>query len=113
MASSCLLPLSLGVVYVVLIASHIGDSGGGFGSLDAVSRLFQNQYLLLAGWIHYLAFDLMVGCWEWRDARLAGISHLFVAPCLLLTFLLGPAGLLLYTLVRWTLKREFTAPSLR
>ena len=80
MASSCLPPLSFVVVYVVLIASHIGDSGGGFGSLDAVSRLFQNPYLLLAGWIHYLAFDLKVGCWEWRDARLAGISHLFVAP---------------------------------
>ena len=32
-----------------------------------------NPWLLLAGWIHYLAFDLLVGSWEARDARERGI----------------------------------------
>ena len=50
-------------------------------------------WLLLAGWIHYLAFDLLVGSWEARDARGRGISHVFVVPCLILTFLFGPAGM--------------------
>ena len=56
--------------------------------------------MLLAGWIHYLAFDLLIGSWEVRDARELGIPHLFVVPCLFLTFMFGPAGWLLYRGVR-------------
>jgi len=61
---------------------------------------------LLAGWVHYLAFDLFVGSWEARDALSHRIPHLAVIPCLLLTFLFGPAGLLLYLLLRFTLRRQ-------
>ena len=65
-----------------------------------MATLFANPWLLLAGWIHYLAFDLFVGSWEVRDARERGIPHLLVVPCLVMTFLFGPAGWLLYALVR-------------
>jgi len=101
------LPLTLAVVYLVLVATHFGDSEGGFGSLAEVSRLFQNPHNLLAGWIHYLAFDLFIGSWEVRDAQRIGIHHLLVVPCLILTFLLGPVGLLLYFALRFALKRKF------
>ncbi len=101
------LPLTLAVVYLVLVATHFGDSEGGFGSLAEVSRLFQNPHNLLAGWIHYLAFDLFIGSWEMRDAQRVGIHHLLVVPCLILTFLLGPVGLLLYFVLRFALKRKF------
>lgn len=101
------LPLTLAVVYLVLVATHFGDSEGGFGSLAEVSRLFQNPHNLLAGWIHYLAFDLFIGSWEVRDAQRVGIHHLLVVPCLILTFLLGPVGLLLYFALRFALKRKF------
>jgi hypothetical protein len=62
--------------------------------------------VLLAGWIHYLAFDLFVGSWEVRDAQRVGIHHLFVVPCLVLTVLFGPIGLLLYLLLRAALRRR-------
>src|SRR4051812_21348401 len=52
--------------------------------------------MLLAGWTHYLAFDLFVGRWEVRDAQRRGIPHLLITPALVLTFLLGPAGFLFY-----------------
>jgi ABA4-like protein len=55
---------------------------------------------LLAGWTHYLAFDLFIGGWEVRDAQARGIPHLLVVPALVLTFLFGPAGLLLYLAIR-------------
>jgi hypothetical protein len=71
-----------------------------------VSVLFRSPYALLAGWIHYLAFDLFTGAWEARDAAQAGISRWLVAPCLLLTFLFGPAGLALYLLLRLTVLRK-------
>ena len=73
---------------------------GGFGSLAAVAALFSVEELLLAGWIHYLAFDLFVGAWEVRDSQARGINHLLIIPCLLATFMAGPAGLVLYWLLR-------------
>lgn len=94
--ASVAIPLTIAVVYLVLIVQHFGSADGGFGSLADVQRLFANPALLLAGWVHYLAFDLFIGAWEVRDAQRRGVPHLLVVPCLLLTFLFGPIGLLAY-----------------
>ena len=103
-------PLLIGGLYAFLFVSHLKDGGGGgFGSLAQVSLLFQNPWLLLVGWIHYLAFDLFIGAWEVRDARRLEIPHLAVIPCLVLTFLIGPVGLLLYLLIRVIFRKEIAA----
>jgi hypothetical protein len=70
--------------------------GGGFGSLAAVRALFQSDPVLLAGWIHYLAFDLFVGVWIAKRADAAGMGRMLQAPILAATFLFGPLGLLLF-----------------
>lgn len=93
-------PAFFAVAYITIIASAWGASEGGFSSLDGVASLFANRWLLLAGWTHYLAFDLLVGVWEVHDSRERGIPHLLVVPCLALTFMFGPAGWLLYQLIR-------------
>ena len=93
-------PAALASLYSAIIAVHFFGSAGGFSSLQDVALLFSNRWLLLAGWIHYLAFDLLVGAWEARDARERGIAHRFLVPCLILTFLFGPAGWLLYLGIR-------------
>jgi hypothetical protein len=94
------MPIVLGVVYVALVAVALPRSDGSFSSLAGVRALFENPWGLLAGWTHYLAFDLFIGGWEVRDAQRRGVRHVFVVPALLLTFLLGPAGLLLYLTIR-------------
>ena len=94
------MPALLAGVYVALVAATIPGSEGGFSSLTAVSTLFNNPWALLAGWTHYLAFDLFIGGWEVRDAQRRGVSHLLVVPALVLTFLFGPAGLLFYLAIR-------------
>ena len=94
------MPALLASVYVVLVAVALPGSDGGFSSLAGVRALFDNPWGLLAGWTHYLAFDLFIGGWEVRDAQRRGISHLLVVPALVLTFLLGPGGLLLYLIIR-------------
>jgi hypothetical protein len=99
-AAAWAIPGVLAIIYVVVIGTHIVGSPGGFSSLPAVATLFANPWLLLGGWIHYLAFDLFVGSWEARDARERGVPHLALMLCLLLTFLFGPAGWLLYLLAR-------------
>jgi hypothetical protein len=95
------LPFLFAVIYALLVAAALGRSEGGFSSLAGVRALFDNPWLLLAGWTHYLAFDLFIGGWEVRDAQRRGIPHLLIMPALLLTFLLGPAGLSLYLVIRW------------
>lgn len=90
------IPLAISVVYLVLIVRYMPGSSGGFDSLTDVAALFSDRGLLLAGWVHYLAFDLFIGSWEVRDATRLKLPHLLVIPCLLLTFMLGPIGLLAY-----------------
>jgi len=94
------IPLLLAAVYLMLIITNFGKADGGFGTLAEVMKLFTNPWVMLGGWVHYLVFDLFVGSWEVRDAHSRGISHWLVVPCLLLTFLLGPIGFLLYHFVR-------------
>ena len=103
--TSVAIPALLATVYVALLVSTLGRAEGGFSSLAGVASLFREPWVLLAGWVHYLAFDMLIGNWEVRDSRARGIPHLLVVPCLVLTFLFGPAGWLLYTGVR-TLKNE-------
>ena len=94
------IPLTLAAIYLVLFVLHARGSDGGFSSLAAVALLFGNRWLLLAGWVHYLAFDLFIGAWETRDALARRVPRLLLAPCLVTTFMLGPIGLLCYHIVR-------------
>ena len=95
-----LLPALLSVGYAGLVLGFWSRAEGGFDSLGAVMQLFTMPEIALAGWIHYLAFDLFVGAWEVRTAHREGIAFLLVVPCLVLTFLFGPAGFLAFTALR-------------
>ncbi|HEV7255010.1 MAG TPA: ABA4-like family protein [Mesorhizobium sp.] len=101
-----LVPLLLSAAYAGLIVAYWGSGQGGFGSLDEVAQLFQTRELLLAGWIHYLAFDLFIGAWITREGRRTGMPFWLVLPCLPLTFLFGPAGLLLFFVLRLARSRS-------
>lgn len=100
LATRALIPAAFAAAYLLIIATRWGHSPGGFSSLAAVAQLFADPWLLLAGWLHYLAFDLLVGNWIVRDAHARGISHPWLLPVLLLTFLFGPTGWLAYLALR-------------
>ncbi len=102
-------PLLLGPVYIwALLASSGVPADASFASLHGVMQFFTVPHAALAGWIHYLVFDLFVGAWEVRDARRRGIPHRWLLPCLIFTFLLGPSGLLAYLLLRAARQRVTT-----
>jgi hypothetical protein len=88
--------LVLALVYAGLILRYFFTVEGGFGSLAELRALFSSEPLLLAGWVHYLAFDLFIGGWIAARADAVGVSRLVQAPILLVTFLFGPIGLLLW-----------------
>jgi hypothetical protein len=98
--TGAIIPLLFALAYTALVVTNWGNSQGGFGSISQVRELFSNDWLLLAGWVHYLAFDLFVGSWQVQDARKYRIPHLALIPSLILTFLFGPAGFLIYMLIR-------------
>ncbi|MFN6008308.1 MAG: ABA4-like family protein [Paracoccaceae bacterium] len=104
--SAAAIPLLLALAYTGLVLAFWWEAPGGFGSLPEVQALFTHPQIALAGWVHYLAFDLFVGAWEVRTARAEGIPHWAVIPCLILTFLFGPAGLLAFAVLRFTLVRK-------
>jgi len=88
--------LGLSLVYGVLaMAFFFTVPGGGFGTLAEVMRLFTVPEVALAGWVHYLAFDLAVGLWIAQRADAEGVSRWLQAPVLGVTFLFGPLGLLM------------------
>jgi hypothetical protein len=102
------MPLVLSAMYLALIYFHFSGAPGGFGSLADVALLFSKQELLLAGWVHYLAFDLFIGAWEIRDSQEHEIPHLVMIPCLVMTFMLGPIGLLFYFAIRTAKTRSLS-----
>lgn len=90
----------LAMAYVALILGcFFGIAGGGFDSIGAVRTLFASDPVLLAGWLHYLAFDLFVGLWIAGRADAMSLHRLLQAPILAATFLFGPLGLLLFQAV--------------
>ena len=95
-----ILPIILSLGYVILLVTPSSDSAGGFGTLADVMVLFSYGQAALAGWVHFLAFDLFIGAWVCRIARSEGVRFWLVAPCLPVVFLFGPAGLLAFQGIR-------------
>ncbi len=102
--------LVLAAVYAALMGTFWTQGEGGFDSLANVQALFAHPGLLLGGWIHYLAFDLLVGMWEREQAASIGLSRWLLAPCLLLTFMFGPVGWLLFMAIRFVRLSMLTRP---
>lgn len=104
-----IIPLALSALYAALVLAFWAVAEGGFGSLADVMRLFDFPEIAFAGWVHYLAFDLFVGAWIAKTASADRIPHLLVLPCLLLTFLFGPAGFLTFMALRAARPKGATA----
>ncbi len=94
------IPLALGLLYAGLMFTNVYTVDGGFGSIAEVRALFGKDELLLAGWVHYLAFDLFIGAWIARQSDAIGIPRLIQAVLLLATFMFGPVGLAAFLLMR-------------
>jgi hypothetical protein len=100
-------PMLFAVVYIACIGKGFAESrNGGFGSIGGVRALFGNDSALVAGWLHYLAFDLFVGSWIVRRGIKERLNPLLLLLCLPVTFLFGPAGFLLYWVERAVFARR-------
>jgi len=100
-----IIPGFFGWLYGGLIFSSFSISGGDFGSIEGVRKLFENDQALLAGWLHYLAFDLAIGTYIARKCDESGILRIIQIPILFLpilffTFMFGPVGYAVFLITR-------------
>ncbi|NRA23947.1 MAG: DUF4281 domain-containing protein [Oleispira sp.] len=115
------LPITMGIVvlllsalytYLIFLGKHLDEPEqklrGDFWSLKGVMNLFKSPRAVLAGWVHYLAFDLAVGVFIVVDAARFDFLQFLILPCLILTLMFGPAGLLAYFILRSTVSGELT-----
>jgi len=105
LARSAIVPALLCVLYVIGIVAQISASGLGFvrdfGSAEGVAHLLSNPDIAIVAWIHFLAFDQLVGLFLYR----ANMHHRYVplvvqSVILFFTFMLGPVGFLTYYICR-------------
>src|SRR5690606_15366811 len=100
------IPIILSIVYIIYIVQALLTGGlMDFGSLSSVMALFTVENAALAGWVHYLAFDLLIGMWILNQNKQLNIHQVLIAPCLFLTFMFGPVGFLLFTIIK-NIKRK-------
>lgn len=94
-----LLPLVLSTVYLLILLGNWGKASGDFKTLQGLHQLFTNDWALLTGWVHYLAYDMIIASWALQDSWKREISHAIMLPILFCFLMFGPAGYVLYRVV--------------
>jgi hypothetical protein len=90
----------LGLIYAVLVLKGIKNFNiSDFSTLSNVKQLFSQDEALLAGWIHYLCFDLFIGAYIVRKSIEINIPRIIYSLILPFTFMFGPFGFVIFTLV--------------
>ncbi len=104
-----LIPLLLSALYTGLVLAHFSAAGGGYGTLADVRQLFASDPVLVAGWAHYLAFDMMIGALMAARLDKAGVQRLIQAPIMVSIFMFGPVGVLLTLLTEAAMRLRLPA----
>ena len=68
--------------------------------IDNLSDLFTNESFLMMFWIHFISINLFTGGWIVKDSQRFSINKIFLAIPLLITYFIGPLGLIFYWLVK-------------
>ncbi len=100
---SMVLPAILALGYLILALAVVSQGVELLDtSLFGLSELAGDPLIFVLGWAHLVCFDLVVGVWMAGDARVRKIRHRLMIVSYLLTFMVGPIGLLVYLLIART-----------
>lgn len=99
-----IVPSVIAVFYTLACAIYWNDVDMSFferfGHFTGMRAMFDgSDGLLLAGYVHYLCFDMFIGAWEARRATVQRWPYALLLVCLIVTLLFGPTGLLLFTVI--------------
>jgi len=104
-----IVPGLLALGYAAVIVWKLATNGlpeGDVMTLTGLREVFRDDWVFAAAWTHYLVFDMVVGAWIARDSVRLGLPWLLRTASLVLTFLSGPVGFLVYMTGRLVLRRE-------
>tara|TARA_B100001250_G_scaffold351041_1_gene323010 strand:+ start:280 stop:753 length:474 start_codon:yes stop_codon:yes gene_type:complete len=65
-----------------------------------LAELFENEAFLILFWVHFLTINLFCGAWMVKDSKRFNISKFLVIFPLLITYFIGPIGIIAYWLIR-------------
>ena len=65
-----------------------------------IFNLFENRSFLILFWVHFLAMNLFCGGWIVKDSQMFGMNKFIVSVPLIITYLIGPIGILIYWIIR-------------
>ena len=68
--------------------------------IDNTTDLFSNKNFLMMFWIHFISINLFTGGWIVKDSQKFMINKFLLSIPLIITYLVGPLGLLIYWLIR-------------
>lgn len=103
------IPIAVSLAYTVTLAVNIPNIEGGYMTLDGVRQLASTDAVLVAGWMHVVAFDLFVGAWAAERMDESRLDRIWQAPILIAIFLAGPFGFLIALAVWANLSRRTAA----
>ena len=98
--------LILSATYIfILYKSYLNsyDFEKNFGlylGINNLSELFSDNYYLMMFWIHFISINLFTGGWIVKDSQKFSINKFLITVPLIITYLIGPVGLLFYWLIR-------------
>ena len=94
-----------GVYLFVLYKSYLNsfdfsDNFSLYFGIGNISELFSDKTFLMMFWIHFISINLFTGGWIVKDSQKISVNKILVIIPLIITYLVGPLGLLVYWLIR-------------
>jgi len=96
----------LGAVYIYLLYYFFIDGYDFLQNFELylgiynLANLFENEAFLILFWIHFLTINLFCAAWIVRDSQKYFVSKYFIILPLVVTYFVGPVGIVLYWIIR-------------
>jgi hypothetical protein len=97
--------VALALAYAVLLTAALASGKGAGLGYEGLRSALSAPLGFLAGWTHYLVFDLFVGAWVLRESRRIDVEP---RPYLFFTLMAGPIGLGSFLVRRWLRLRSLS-----
>jgi len=102
---SIIAPLLLTTLYIyisyqIYLNGNLFEGFNLYLGLENLYTVYSDEAFLLIFWIHFLSISLFVGSWIARDSIKYSIPRIIMIISLILTYLTGPLGLVIYWFLR-------------
>ena len=98
--------LLLSISYVFLFYKSFLNSYDFLGNFNLylgigdLSNLFADNSFLMMFWVHFVSINLFAGGWIVKDSQKFLINKILLSIPLIITYLIGPVGLMVYWIIR-------------